>query len=50
MVLFYLHRYNRKNMAKNKYNQILSLYAKSMTPREIISTFKEMHAADVSPR
>ncbi len=30
-------------------NQILSLYAKGMTTREIVSTFKEMYDADVSP-
>lgn len=30
-------------------NQILSLYAKSMTTREIVATFKEMRDADVSP-
>lgn len=30
-------------------NQILSLYAKGMTAREIVATFKEMHDADVSP-
>lgn len=36
-------------MNNNKYNQILSLYAKGMTAREIVATFKEMYAADVSP-
>ncbi|AYW90838.1 IS256 family transposase [Yersinia pseudotuberculosis] len=30
-------------------SQILSLYAKGMTTREIIATFKEMYDADVSP-
>ncbi|QHQ22836.1 IS256 family transposase [Pectobacterium parvum] len=30
-------------------SQILSLYAKGMTPREIVATFKEMYDADVSP-
>ncbi|WP_425285358.1 transposase [Acinetobacter baumannii] len=30
-------------------NQILSLYAKGMTTREIVATFKEMYDADVSP-
>ncbi len=30
-------------------NQILSLYAKGMTTREIVLTFKEMYDADVSP-
>ncbi|TYL42683.1 IS256 family transposase [Dickeya sp. ws52] len=30
-------------------SQILSLYAKGMTTREIVSTFKEMYDADVSP-
>lgn len=30
-------------------SQILSLYAKSMTTREIVATFKEMYDADVSP-
>nr|VGM55633.1 Transposase and inactivated derivatives [Klebsiella pneumoniae] len=30
-------------------NQILSLYAKGMTTREIASTFKELYDADVSP-
>jgi len=30
-------------------NQILSLYARGMTTREIVATFKEMHDADVSP-
>lgn len=29
-------------------NQILSLYAKGMTTREIVSTFKELYDADVS--
>ncbi|EKP7192533.1 IS256 family transposase [Salmonella enterica] len=29
--------------------QILSLYAKGMTTREIVATFKEMYDADVSP-
>lgn len=31
-------------------NQILSLYAKGMTPREIAVVFKEMYDADVSPK
>jgi len=30
-------------------NQILFLYAKGMTTREIVTTFKEMYDADVSP-
>lgn len=30
-------------------NQILSLYAKGMTNREIVATFKEMYDVDVSP-
>ena len=30
-------------------SQILSLYAKGMTTREIVSTFKELYDADVSP-
>ncbi|QME73176.1 IS256 family transposase [Escherichia fergusonii] len=30
-------------------SQILSLYAKGMTTREIVTTFKEMYDADVSP-
>ncbi len=30
-------------------SQILSLYAKGMTTREIAATFKEMYDADVSP-
>ncbi len=30
-------------------NQILALYAKGMTPREITAAFKEMYDADVSP-
>lgn len=30
-------------------NQILSLYAKDMTTRDIVATFKEMYDADVSP-
>jgi len=30
-------------------DQILSLYAKGMTTREIADTFKEMYDADVSP-
>lgn len=30
-------------------NKILSLYAKGMTTREIVETFKEMYDADVSP-
>jgi putative transposase len=30
-------------------SQILSLYAKGMTNREIVATFKEMYDADVSP-
>lgn len=30
-------------------SQILSLYAKGMTTREIVDTFKEMYDADVSP-
>ncbi|HDV8404496.1 TPA: transposase, partial [Escherichia coli] len=30
-------------------SQILSLYAKGMTTREIVATFKEMYDADVSP-
>ncbi|MBF0035776.1 IS256 family transposase [Citrobacter freundii] len=30
-------------------SQILSLYAKGMTKREIVDTFKEMYDADVSP-
>lgn len=29
--------------------QILSLYAKGMTTREIVATFKEMYDTDVSP-
>ena len=29
-------------------SQILSLYAKGMTTREIVSTFKELYDADVS--
>ncbi len=29
-------------------SQILSLYAKGMTTREIVATFKEMYDADVS--
>ncbi len=31
------------------YSQILSLYAKGMTTREIVATFREMYDADVSP-
>ncbi len=30
-------------------DKILSLYAKGMSPREIVATFKEMYGADVSP-
>lgn len=30
-------------------SQILSLYAKGMTTREIVTTFKEMYDSDVSP-
>jgi len=30
-------------------SQILSLYAKGMTTRQIVATFKEMYDADVSP-
>lgn len=30
-------------------SQILSLYAKGMTTREIVAMFKEMYDADVSP-
>ena len=30
-------------------NQILALYARGMTTREITSVFKEMYDADVSP-
>lgn len=30
-------------------SQILSLYARGMTTREIVATFKEMYDADVSP-
>lgn len=30
-------------------SQILSLYAKGMTTRNIVATFKEMYDADVSP-
>ena len=30
-------------------SQILSLYAKGMTTRDIVATFKEMYDADVSP-
>ncbi len=30
-------------------NQILSLYVKGMTPREIVAAFKELYDADVSP-
>lgn len=30
-------------------SQILSLYAKGMTTREIVATFKEIYDADVSP-
>lgn len=30
-------------------SQILSLYVKGMTTREIVATFKEMYDADVSP-
>jgi putative transposase len=30
-------------------SQILSMYAKGMTTREIVATFKEMYDADVSP-
>lgn len=30
-------------------SQILSLYARDMTTREIVATFKEMYDADVSP-
>lgn len=30
-------------------SQVLSLYAKGMTTREIVATFKEMYDADVSP-
>ena len=30
-------------------HQILSLYAKGITTREIVATFKEMYDADVSP-
>jgi len=30
-------------------DNILSLYAKGMTTREIVATFKEMYDADVSP-
>lgn len=30
-------------------NQILSLYAKGMTTREITAAFKELYDADVSP-
>ncbi len=30
-------------------DKILSLYAKGMTTREIVATFKEMYGADISP-
>jgi len=30
-------------------SQILSLYAKGMSTRDIVDTFKEMYDADVSP-
>lgn len=30
-------------------DKILSLYAKGMTTREIVATFKEMYDADISP-
>ena len=30
-------------------DKILSLYAKDMTTREIVATFKEMYGADISP-
>ncbi|BBF77800.1 transposase [Acinetobacter pittii] len=30
-------------------SQILSLYTKGMTTRDIVATFKEMYDADVSP-
>ena len=30
-------------------SQILSLYAKGMTTRDIVATFMEMYDADVSP-
>lgn len=30
-------------------SQILSLYAKGMTTREIVATFKEMYDTDLSP-
>ena len=30
-------------------DEILALYAKGMSTREIVDTFKEMYGADVSP-
>ncbi|HDG1697624.1 TPA: IS256 family transposase [Kluyvera ascorbata] len=41
----------KKNQARitQMDSQILSLYAKGMTTREIVATFKEMYDADVSP-
>lgn len=41
----------KKNQTRIKQmdSQILSLYAKGMTTREIVATFKEMYDADVSP-
>lgn len=38
-----------KTRIKQMDSQILSLYAKGMTTREIAATFKEMYDADVSP-
>ncbi len=31
------------------YDKILYLYAKGMTSRQIVDTFKEMYDADISP-
>ena len=41
----------KKNQARitQMDSQILSLYAKGMTTRDIVATFKEMYNADVSP-
>ncbi|HBA6806493.1 TPA: transposase [Escherichia coli] len=45
-------RFIRKNHTRITHmdRQILSFYAKGMATREIVSIFKEMYDADVSPR
>lgn len=45
---FELHLINKKYI-KQMGSQTLSVYAKVMTTREIVATFKEMYCADASP-